>query len=629
MNELVAATCIEVVAGSNPQDGDGKTQAKQAMNPAGFQRRQAAVMSADGVGYSRLMAADEEATLARFMAFIEILTDIVHQHGGRTFGAAGDSIMAEFSRPIEAVQAAIAIQDALRAANEKLPESRRLPFRLGINVGDVIVQNERLFGDGVNVASRLQEIAEPGGIVVSDGIHAHAAPLLDASWEALGDLSLKNITHPVAAYRLHVGEPWPLVAAPAVAPVDTTTPVPGFAGRPAIAVMPFDAGLAFEHEYLADGLAEDLITGLSAVRSFPVIDRGSSFSFRGAGLDAGRIGRALGARYLVGGSLREIGNGIRITVNLVDTGTGLLLWSAPFVRSRAEVVALHDDIVCRVIATLDARIDMSEQARSRSRPVADLDAWGLVHRGLWHQNRLTREDALEARRLFELAMQRDPASVEALVHMAWWHFWDVWTQRGDKTSLKVVASLASRALALDGQDARAHMLAGIARFMTGDPEGSLPALEEAVRLNPSLAVAHASIGSAKILSGRPQEAIAPLQAAMRLSPRDVYLFHAAGELASAYWLSGDNEKALEWCEKSLRLRPGYWYARMIAVCAKVRLGRQQAAMEELHELQQRCSSFSDSSVLWLPFTDKKCNQQLIAELRRAGLDGGEQAIRPG
>lgn len=599
------------------------------MEANGFQRRQVAVMSADAVGYSRLMATDEDATLSRFMAFMEILTEIVLYHGGRTFGAAGDSIMAEFARPIEAVQAAVAVQAALADANGKLPESERLPFRLGITVGDVIAEKDRLFGDAVNIAARLQEIAGAGGIVVSEAVYSHAHALIDAAWEPLGDLQLKHIDHLVAAYGLSLGAELSRPAAAASPPVDVTAPVPGFAGRPAIAVLPFDSSHAVELEYLSDGLAEDLITGLSAVRSFPIIDRGSSFSFRGAMLDAGRIGRALGARYLVRGSVREVGCEVRITVSLVDAETGLMLWSAPFVSDRRQLAAVEDDVVHRVIATLDARIDMSEQARSRSRPMADLDAWGLVRRGMWHQNRLTRDDALEARRLFDLALQRDPGSVEALIQLGWWHFWDVWTQRGDKASLNIVASLASRALAIDGQDARAHMLAGIARFMTGDPLGSLGPLREAIALNPSLAVAHASIGSAHILSGTPAQSIEPLLAGMRLSPRDVYLFHAAGELAGAHLLLGENEKALEWCEKSLRLRPGYWYARMIAVCASVRLGRRDDAAHALRELLVRCPSFSESNVTWLPFTDRKWNQQLIAELRKAGLTSAARARRSG
>lgn len=595
----------------------------QAMTREGFKRRQAAVVCADGVGYSRLMSNDEETAYARLTERIELLSDIIEQYGGRTFGLVADSIMAEFARPVEAVQAAIVVQRALRAANEGLPESQRLPFRVGITVGDLIVDKERLVGDGVNIASRLQQIAEVGGIAVTEAVHDLVHSLIDAVWVPLGDLRLKNIEHPVAVYRLLDADPAAPPPQDVSRPVDTTLPVPGFAGRPAIAVLRFDSSHAAEFEYLADGLAEDLITGLAAVRSFPIIDRGSSVAIGSSTLDAGRVGRALGARYLVGGAIREIPDGVRITVNLVDSETGLLLWSAPFTRPRAELDALSGDIVHRVIATLDSRIDLSEQDRSRRRPVADLDAWGLVRRGMWHQNRLTREDAVEARQLFDMALQRDPGSIEALIQLGWWHFWDVWTQRGDKADLAKVSNMASRALALDGQDARAHMLAGIARFMTGDPEGSLEPLREAVRLNPSLAVAHASIGSALILSGRSEEAIEPLLAGMRLSPRDVYLFHACGELAGAYLYVGNNEKALEWCEKSLRLRHGYWYARMIAVCAKVRLGRERAAAEELRELRTRCPSFCEKSILWIPFTDDTRKQQLIADLRRAGWDGGK------
>ena len=319
----------------------------QLMTRAGFKRRQAAVICADGVGYSRLMSNDEETAYARLTERIELLSDIIEQHGGRTFGHVADSIMAEFARPIEAVQAAILVQRALRAANEGLPESERLPFRVGITVGDLIVDKERLVGDGDNIASRLQQIAEVGGIAGSEAVHDLVHSLIDAVWVPLGDLRLKNIEHPVAVYRLLDADPAAPPPRDLSRPVDTTLPVPGFAGRPAIAVLRFDASRAAEFDYLADSLAEDLITGLAAVRSFPVIDRGSSVAIGSISLDAGRVGRALGARYLVGGAIRELPDGVRITVNLVDSETGLLLWSAPFTRPRAALDALPGDIVSR------------------------------------------------------------------------------------------------------------------------------------------------------------------------------------------------------------------------------------------------------------------------------------------
>jgi class 3 adenylate cyclase len=601
----------------------------KAKTTADFQRRQVAVLSFDAVGYCSGMARDEDETLSRFMAYLDIINDTVARYGGRTFGAAGDSIMAEFARAVDAVQCAVAVQKTTGEANAKLLAEQRLPFRIGIDVGDAIDQDGKLYGDGVNIAARLQERADPGGIIISEAVHAHVHALLDFSLEPLGDLVLKNIRHVVSAYRVRIGEgSEPDFASEVATAIDVSVPVPGFEGRPAIAVLPLTlVGDAAELEYVADGLADDLIQGLSAARSFPVIDRNSSFALRGAALGANRIGRVLGARYLASGSFRVTAAGdVRITVSLIDAESGRLLWSEPYNRPRDQLTAVPVDLQNRIIATLDATLNITEQRRYCSRPVADLDAWGLINRGKWHQNRFTREDATEARRLFDRALEREPDSVEALIQLAWWHFWNVWTQRGDAAGVRELARLATQALQIDNEDARGHLLVGISRVLVGDPAGALGPLGEAIRLNPSLSQAHATTGSAYILNGQPGKGIAPLLAGMRLSPRDLYVFHGAGELAVAYLMLEEWDKALEWCEKSLRLRPGYWYARVIAVCALARSGREGQAEAALSELLTRCPSFSQNHVLWLPFADKRWNAFLVEGLRLAGFTPDGQQV---
>ncbi len=590
------------------------------MSGGDFQRRQVAVVSFDASGYGIRVKMDPIGTVARFEAYRDVIMDTVARFGGRTFGAAGDSIMAEFMRPLEAVLSAIQIQAVLSEANDKLPASERLPFRIGIHVGDVIARGEQLYGDDVNIAARVQEKAEAGGLVITEAVYNHVHGLLDMELEALGDVDLKH-THPVGAYRVRLGSESPGEPAhPVPAPVDVSVPVPGFQGRPAIAVLPLLVpGHAYELEYLADGLVEDLIEGIGWMRSFPVIDRASSFAFRDAQLDPSRIGRALGARYLVSGSFRIRGDELRITIKCTDAETGALIWSGPIDRPQRQLNdEVPTEIVHSIVAALHAKVAGSEERRYQARPASDLDAWGLVRRGMWHQNRLTRADAAEARRLFDMALERDPDSIDALIQLAWWHFWDVWTQRGEKGGLREMARLACRALQLDPEDAHAHMLAGIAEMMRGNPVAAMGPLQEAVRLNPSFSLAHATIGSTHILMGEPAKGIEPLMAGMRLSPRNVYIFHGAGELAVAHLMLGDAQKALEWCEKSLRLRPGYWYARVIAVSAHVLRGDLEAARQALRELLVRCPGFSEDHIKWLPFTDRKWNAYLIDGLRMAG-----------
>lgn len=590
------------------------------MGEGDFQRRQVAVVSFDASGYGIMVKLNPLGTVARFEAYRGVIETTVARFGGRTFGAAGDSIMAEFRRPLEAVLSAIEVQAVLSEANAKLPASDRLAFRIGIHVGDVIARGEQLYGDDVNVAARVQEKAEAGGLVITEAVYNHVNGLIDVEVEALGDLDLKH-THPVSAYRVRLGSESPGEYVQLIpAPVDVSVPVPGFQGRPAIAVLPLLVpGHAHEFEYLADGLVEDLIEGIGWMRSFPVIDRASSFAFRDAQLDPARIGRALGARYLVSGSFRIRSDELRITIKCTDAETGALIWSGPIDRPQRQLTdEVPMEIVHCIVAALHANVDGSEERRYRARPASDLDAWGLVRRGMWHQNRLTRDDAAEARRLFDMALERDPNSVDALIQLAWWHFWDVWTQRGDTGNLREVARLASRVLQLDPEEAHAHMLAGIAEMMRGNPVGAMGPLKEAVRLNPSFSLAHATIGSTYVLMGEPAKGIDPLMAGMRLSPRNVYIFHGAGELAIAHLMLGDGQKALEWCEKSLRLRPGYWYARAIAVCAHVLRGELEVARQALGELLARCPSFSEKHIEWLPFTDRKWNAYLIDGLRMAG-----------
>lgn len=596
-----------------------------------FQRRQVAVVSFDASGYGILVKNDPIGTVARFETYRDVIRSTVARFGGRTFGAAGDSIMAEFMRPLEAVQSAVEIQAVLSDADAKLPASERLPFRIGVHVGDVIARGEQLYGDDVNIAARVQENADAGGLVITEAVYNHIHGLIDLELEPLGDLELKH-TLPVSAYRVRLGSE-SCIEPPRVfpGPVDVSQPVPGFFGRPAIAVLPLLVpGHAHEFEYLADGLVEDLIEGIGWMRSFPVIDRASSFAFRDARLEPGRIGRALGARYLVSGSFRIRNEELRLTVKLTDAETGALIWSAPYDRPIGQLSQqVPREIVHSIIAALHTHVDGSEERRYRSRPIGDLDAWGLVRRGMWHQNRLTRSDAAEARRLFDMALERDPDSVDALIQLAWWHFWDVWTQRGDTGHLKEVSRLASRALQLDPEDAHAHMLVGIADMMRGNPIGAMEPLREAVRLNPSLSLAHATIGSTHILMGEPSKGIGLLQAGMRLSPRNVYIFHGAGELAIAHLMLGDAESSLQWCAKSLRLRPGYWYPRAIVVAAHVLAGDLAQARLALADLLAKCPSFSERHIEWLPFTERKWNAYLIDGLRMAGYVEPRRKLRSG
>jgi TolB-like protein/DNA-binding SARP family transcriptional activator/cytochrome c-type biogenesis protein CcmH/NrfG len=402
--------------------------------------------------------------------------------------------------------------------------------------------------------------------------------------------------------------------------VDVSAPVPGFGGRPALAVLPFKSlGMREADEYLADGLTEDLVTGLSNLRWFPVIAWNSMTPFRHSALQPDQVGRALGARYLLSGSMRIANEELRVSTSLVDAGSGVSLWSHRYDSKFSNIFDVQDDITARVVGSLDEQIDQAEQIRSHARRSENLGIWELIRQARWLTHKLTLEDAIEARKLLEVARQRDPDSVDALIELAWWHWWDVFARRERSDGLVAVEQFAQQAIRLDSRDARGHMLLGIAQFMTKRNEQGRDSLREATRLNPSLATAQACIGSAHILAGEARKAIAPIQLGLRLNPHDLRAFHPLNELAIAYYMCGQYEEAQDYAQRSMRLRPGYWYAHVALVGSLARSGELARAGDALHDFLSRRPGFIVENIRWLPFLDSKWHDFLIEGLRLAGF----------
>jgi adenylate cyclase len=582
-----------------------------------FRRRFVTILSADISGFCRMMGSDDEPTLATLLTYRHLMERIVVRGGGRMFGVAGDSWMAEFASPVEVVRCAVVCQRSVEDRNSELPERQRIRFRLGVHMGDVMVDGEGLYGDDVNIAARLQQICRPGHLVLSDAVFRHIVGKVNLRFNALGPQRLKNIAVAVSAFSAEVITPSD--ESPAddlVSAVDVSQPVPGFDGRPAIAVLAFNTlGNSTGSEYFGEGLAEDLITGLSNVRWFPVISRSSSFIFKNQALDSRSIGRALGARYLVSGSVRLSEKDLRLVVHLIDAENDLNLWSQKYQLDFSKLFDVQDEIAASIVSVLDSEIERAEQTRSRTRAAEDLDTWELVRRGIWHLYKFTKEDAAAARLIFEEALKRDPGSAEARVQLAWWYFWDVWAKRGDLSILRIARQLGREATLIDPRDARAHSIVGVALMMMGEAERSRPHYLEAIRLNPSLASAHAPLGSSYILAGEAEKGIAPLLLSIRLNPHDLYGFHYLGELAIAYHLQGQWAKACEFAERSLQFRANYWYARAVLIASLARSGWVEKASELAAEPASR---FSREQINWLPFADKKWNDYLLDGLRLGG-----------
>jgi TolB-like protein/class 3 adenylate cyclase len=596
-----------------------------------YTRQLATIISIDAVGFSRLMGLDDVSAVAAFEERRNIIVESCGAFGGRTFGAAGDSIMAEFGNPIEALRAAFDFQDKIAALNASADDNMKMPFRAGINTGDVIVRDDCLYGDDVNIAARIQEFAPHNGLAISETAWHHVKDKSAAEFTDLGEFLLKNIALPVRVLIAARGGNGAGPARPRVlGPQAISQQKHLSSGPPAIAVLPFrNDGGERDIDYIADGIAEDIIYGLSNTRWISVIAKSSSFQFRDDSLGAMAIGNVLGARYVVGGALGRSGGKIRLNASLVDASNGRLVWSRRFERELVDIFDLQDEIGSEIVSMLEKEVDRVEQARTFQVPWESLETWQLVRRGRWHMNRRTRRDTELALEFFQKAYLEDPNSSAVLNELAWWHFWRAWLRFGDSEDLEKVTYYARKALLMDSQDARPYAYLGVTDIMRGQPKSALDHLEEALHINPSFAFARSAKGSAHLLLGEAPKAIPLFQDVERLSPFDLYAFHNIGELAAAYCFVHDWDAAIETADRSLSLSPGYFYARFLKIGALARSGRQEAAVRELSVFRTRHPDFSSQRVGWIPFVDKASNAFLIENFGMAEREAqaGEKRVQ--
>jgi adenylate cyclase len=586
----------------------------------GVDRRLAAILSADVVGYSRLMAEDEAATVRTLSDYREEIGLLVRQHRGRVVDTAGDSLLAEFPTATGAVKCAVEVQRVLGVRNVALPPERRMEFRIGVHLGEVLVEGDRIYGDGVNIAARLEGLAEPGGICISGTVRDQIESKLALHCEDMGEQSLKNIPRPVRVHRIRMqSEP---VAADLALPGMEERTVPGFHGAPAIAVLPFD-NLSDdpEQEYFADGVAEDLITRLSSFRSFPVIARNSSFIYKGRAADVKEVSRGLGVRYVVEGSVRKVRERVRISAQLIDATTGHHLWAERYDRDLGDIFAVQDEITEAIAASMYPELDQSERERAIKGGPENLDAWDLAQRGLWHWNKLTREDNAKARDLLKKAVRIDQRLGLALCGLAVTYWSDLiygWSPP-DEVAMEV-GQLAQRSADLDVKDPFAQLALAVLYGLSGQREKTIPAVQRAVELNPSFALACLGLGLALGFAGRADEAIAALDKAIRLSPHDPLMWLITHCVSVAHFAAGRHRQAVEWAQRSIERRPDFTppYRFLAASYAHLgQLGEAQAAVEVAERVAPGLTIATVrglTAILDPPFGD-----HFIDGLRKAGL----------
>jgi adenylate cyclase len=551
-------------------------------------RQLAAILSADAVGYSRRMAADEAATVAAMRSHRETLAGFVREHHGRVVNAIGDNLLAEFASAVDAAACAIAAQRELARREADLPEDRRLRFRIGIHLGDLVIEDDEIFGDGINIAARLEAIAEPGGVAASAAVVEQVRGKIEAAIEDLGDQTLKNIPHAVRVYRLR-----PLGAGETVESAVTT--VPGFAGRPAIAVVPFERrGTDPDQAFLADGIVEDVIARLSAFRFFPVISRSSSFTYKDKHLDARQVSRELGARYVVEGSVQDVGGRVRVAVQLVDGVQGVQVTAERWERERGDVVALQDDIVAMIVGAIEPALARAERQRAQRKPVPQLDAWVSFQRARWLGLGLrSADDVHEAVRLYARARELDPtfataAGLEALARFTLiTYLWEPDPARGAAEALRV----AEIGLALDDEDPSVQAALGYACGINGDHAREIAAFERAIELNPSLMIAYEGLAGALCVE-HPDEAIRIAEKAIRLSPRDPHMYFLVHRIAIAHLMAGRYPDAVARDEEALRLRADQPQIYRVLAAAYGYLGRAADALAALDKMRQVAPQFT-------------------------------------
>jgi adenylate cyclase len=584
-------------------------------------RKLAAILLADVAGYSRLVGADEEGTLARMKAHRrELIDPKIGEHKGRLVKTTGDGLLVEFGSIVDALRCATEVQAGMVERNPDVPPDRRIEFRVGIHMGEVVVEDGDMFGDGVNIAARLEGLAEPGGICVSARVQEDAVGKLDLAFEDIGEQQLKNITRPVRVFRLR-----PSRGSGGAMAIGAAQPSFALPDKPSVAVLPFtNMSGDPEQEFVSDGIAEDVITALSRYPSLFVIARNSSFTYKGHAVDVKQVGRELGVRYVLEGSVRKGGNRIRVTAQLVEAGTGNHVWAERYDGDLADIFAVQDQISEALTTALTPAIADAELRRAMRRPPESLDAWAAYQRGLWHLSKANPDHDAIAERFFQQAMDLDPTfaggySALALVQLQAAAIYQKLDLVVAQTSAE---TLARRAVALDGADAEARSCLGWALQARGELEGALAEIERALAMSPNLALAHGQRGATLIFAGRPREGLAAVETCIRLDPRDPFMAVRLLHLACGLYFCRDYEAAVAAAKRLIRSYPDFAMIYRWPAAALGQLGRTSEAREALEKAMSLAPTAFDMYVRKrVPWFRPEDHAHLLEGLRKAGWKG--------
>jgi adenylate cyclase len=587
-------------------------------DPTKVSRRLVAVFAADVEGYSRLMGADEVGTLKGLTERRVILDKLIADHGGRIANTAGDSVLAEFGSAVDAVQCAVEAQKTLAEANAGVAPDRCISFRIGIHVGDVMVRAGDLFGDGVNIAARLQCIAEPGGVCVSSTTYEQVRKVLPTAFADLGAQHVKNIQEPIRAYQ--VGTPSKTREAAPARATEAESPPP-LPDKPSIAVLPFQNMSGDpEQEYFADGMVEEIITALSRFKSLFVIARNSSFTFKGKAVDVKEVGRRLGVRYVLEGSVRKASGKVRITGQLIDAVTGAHLWADRFERDLTDIFALQDEVTVAVVCAIQPTLLQTEIDLATRRRSENLTAYDFYLRAIQHSYATTREGVAEELQFARRALELDPRFGLAAAMAGIGHMLNVTLgyAADPQYDRKEAVRLVGIVLSIDDSDPETLALAClISAFMIGDSESEIEMADRAVALNPNAYNAWQNRGWVYRVAGLPEEAVRSFERAIRMSPVDPRLHRALVGMGYAFIELRRFDEAIVAGKKALRQNPSFPQAYRCLASAFAHLGRDAEAREAAARMLEFDPAFTISG--WVARGGQSNAKLTIEGLRKAGL----------
>lgn len=632
------------------------------MTEQGFKRKLTAILSADVVGYSRLMGEDDDATVRTLSGHRKMMSSLIEQHVGRVVDSPGDNMLAEFSSVLQAVNCAVDIQRELAERNAELPENRRMVYRIGINLGDVIVEDERIYGDGVNIAARLESLAEPGGICISGFVYNQVKNRLKLEYEYLGEKSVKNIRESVPVYRVlsfpgaaahrvikakkKVERSWRkrvIIAAAILAAIAAALVLWWFyAGapsmerasvdkmafplpeKPSIAVLPFTNMTGDPNqEYIGDGISESIIGSLSKVSRMFVIARNSTFTYKGKPVKVQQVAEDLGIRYVLEGSVQRSKDRLRVTAQLIDALTGHHLWSEKYDRKMGELFDLQDELTKKIVVALQVELTDGEQASIIARSTDNLEAWSYVVRGYNLAMKLNAKDNAKSRELFNAAIKLDPKCVYALDGLAFTHNADIFFGWSDSPvdSMTQTYDAVQKALALDDNDAQAHGCMGTIYLFMGEHEMAMTEGKKAISLDPNSYVGYAGLAITEYYSGHFQEAVDLMKKAMRISP--YYPAWFLQYLGFIYTEMGRYDEAIatfnhlgERCKNG---EGSLWWAPASLAYVYMKLGREKEARALVAEALKIEPGLSSAFIRRQPFKDPDHLARILEIYKKAGL----------